>query len=425
VLTARPLLGRSPACALFCSLLWAVLAVGPVGAASPWLEVDAPRETETRVDRSMMEVRGHGGNRRGPGHDVVIVIDLSESTLEGLGVDLDGDGPEGGSDPELVDWLENQLGSTRLVERLRDEQDFDDTVLAAELAAARALVESLDLGRFRVGIVGFADGARVLAPLGSSRERLSSPLRDLEFDFHHDMRGTNFAAAVREAHAMLVPDREAPPDARLRSIVFLSDGAPTRPVLGDRAERYAMAAALEAGADGVRLYAFAIGPEAEAGLAVMEKMAVWTSGRLETVARPEQIVARLRRLDLVDLSELSVVNDTTGSPARALRSFPDGSFDAFVELAPGRNLLRFEARGPDGSVHRVDRWVTFVASALPDVAAGPDPLVEQLRQRTAELEALAEMQRERQRRELELRVEEEAPAPAAGDVSAEAASPSP
>jgi hypothetical protein len=399
VTTARGLLGPG----LFCVLL----AAAPARAASPWLEVDAPREPETHVERGLMEVRGHGGNRRGPGHDVAIVIDLSESTLEDLGVDLDGDGPDGRSDPELVDWLENQLGSSRLVERLRSQQDFEDTVLAAELAAARALVETLDPERFRVGIVGFADGARVLAPLGSSRQRLSAPLRDLEFDFHYDMRGTNFAAGVREAHAMLVPDPDAPPDARLRSIVFLSDGAPTRPVFGDRAERYAMAAALEAGADGVRLYAFAIGPEAEAGLAVMEKMAIWTSGRLETVARPEEIVSRLRRLDLVDLSELSVVNSTTGAPARALRTFPDGSFDAFVELAPGRNLLRFEALGPGGSVHQVDRWVTFAQPALPDVAAGPDPLAEQLRQRTAELEAWAEMQRSKQRRELEIQVEED------------------
>lgn len=391
-----------------------MLAAGPGGAASPFLEVDVPREDGAVVARSLLEVSGHGGARRGPGHDVVIAIDLSESTLEDSGVDLDRDGPDGRSDPELLVWLENQLGDTRLVRRLRDEQDFDDTVLAAELEAARALIQRLDPQRFRVGVVGFADGARELAPLGSSRARLADVVRDLRFDFHHDLRGTNFAAAVERCHALLVPDPDAPPDARLRSIVFLSDGSPTRPVLGGSAERYALRAAMEAGADGVRLYAFAIGPEAEAGLAVMERMAVWTSGRLEAVARPEQIVARLRRLDLVGLAELSVVNDTTGEPARALRRFPDGSFDAFVELAPGRNALRFRALGANGTVHEVVRHVVFeTRGSLPDVAAGPGPVLERLRRRTAETEAWVELERSReeQRRELELRVEREAERP--------------
>jgi hypothetical protein len=171
---------------------------------------------------------------------------------------------------------------------------------------------------------------------------------------------------------------------------------------------------MEAALDGIHLYAFAIGPEAEAGLQVMERMAVWSGGRLETVSRPALVVSSLRRLDLVDLAEVSVRNETTGSAARALRTFPDGSFDGFVELRAGRNLLRFVAKGRDGRVHQVDRWVTLEPSPAPAaVSAGPsedspeDRLVEELRRRTAEIEALAELERgrERQRKELELRKE--------------------
>jgi hypothetical protein len=149
----------------------------------------------------------------------------------------------------------------------------------------------------------------------------------------------------------------------------------------------------------------------------MERMAVWTGGRLEAVSRPAMVVAELRRLDLVGMAEVSVVNQTTGQAARALRVFPDGTFDAFVELAAGRNQLRFAARGRDGRVHQVDRWVTYREPAAPAaVSAGPpgaedpaeDSLVQELRRRTAEIQALAELEksRERQRKEVDVQVEE-------------------
>jgi hypothetical protein len=409
---------------LLAPLLAGLAAPAAGRAEAPWLVVDEPAALEATVAEDLVEVRGHGGGRRGAGHDVVIVIDVSESTLEDSGIDLDGDGPEGRSDPELVRWLENELGADAgLVRRFRDQQDFDDTVLAAELEAAEALIARLDPGRFQVGVVVFAENAHTIAPLGSTREALAQVLRDVRFEFHQYLGGTNFAAAVERAHAMLKPDVWAPPGERLRSIVFLSDGAPTRPVRGDRAERYALDAARAAGRDGIRLYAFAIGPEAEAGLAVMQRMAVWTSGRLETVSQPAQIVSRLRRVDLVDLSEITVANATTGAPARALRIFPDGHFDAFVSLATGHNTIRFEARGRDGSVHRVERTLVYVprtrsaaqadgagpdAEDLPAVGAGSSALLERLRERSAELESWADLERRRdgQRRELELRVEE-------------------
>jgi hypothetical protein len=400
--------------------IW-ILAAVAAGAEHAWLVVDAPREAESWVQHALLEVGGHGGSRRGSGHDVVIAIDVSESTLEDTGIDLDGDGPLGRSDPELLAWLESQVEDEALVKRLRDEQDFDDTVLAAEFEATRVLVERLDPERFRVAILTFAEEAHVLAPLGSPRPRLEAALRGLHRDFHLELAGTNFAAAVELSHQILRPNPGVADD-RLRSIVFLSDGAPTRPIRGDRAQRYALTAAMAAALDGIHLYAFAIGPEAEAGLEVMERMAVWTGGRLETVSRPAQVVARLRRLDLVGMAEVSIVNQTTGAEARALRAFPDGTFDGFIELAEGRNRLRFAARGSDGSIHEVDRWVTFSPpSGPPQVSTGPagtaaapeppteDSLVEELRRRTAEIEALAELERrrEQQRKELELRAEEE------------------
>ena len=236
-----------------------LLASASAGEERPWLVVDAPSDAESSVEHALLEVRGHGGARRGSGHDVVIAIDVSESTLEDTGIDLDGDGPLGRSDPALVARLESQADDESLVERLRDRQDFDDTVLAAELEAARVLSARLDPARFRVAIVTFAERANVLAPLGSSRPGLNQALRSLHQDFHQELAGTNFAEAVELAHQILRPEPGVVDD-RLRSIVFLSDGAPTRPVGGDRSERYALTAAMAAALDGIHLYAFAIGP---------------------------------------------------------------------------------------------------------------------------------------------------------------------
>ena len=67
-------------------------------------------------------------------------------------------------------------------------------------------------------------------------------------------------------------------------------------------------------------------------------MAILSGGRFEKIGRPADAIARLRRVDLADLEELRVVNRSNGRPVRALRVFPDGSFDGFVELAPGKNL---------------------------------------------------------------------------------------
>ncbi len=398
-------------------LLW--LLAGPAWGAAPFLEIDSPAGKRSTVAEALVEIEGHGGTRRGSGHDVVIAIDVSESTLEDSGMELDGDGPAGRTDPELLEWVASREGGERLAKKLA-EQDFDDTVLAAELEAARALVSRLDPTRFRVSILTFAEQARAMAPLGADRDELVLGLLNLPKDLHAEAAGTNYQAAIEMANGIL----KAPlgtTDDRLRSIVFLSDGAPTRPVHGDRAERYALEAAIDAGRSGIRLFAFAIGPEAEAGLSVLERMAGWTSGRLEKVSRPGLIVNRLRELDLVGLADVEVLNVTTGVGVRALRVFPDGSFDGFVELEPGANRLLFRAKDEEGRVHEVERQVTFNPAAdgsTPAVSTGPDgpgskggssgkgdPLMEKLKKRTAEIEAMRKPLTTKQRKELKIEAE--------------------
>jgi hypothetical protein len=376
-------------------------------AASPALQVDAPAP-ETTTHLPLIEVKGSAGSAAGAGWDLAIVLDLSESTLHPSGLDLDGDGPDGRSDPELLRRFQpTGFAGPGLLKRLQTELDFEDTILAAELEAASVLVARLAGERFRSGLVVFSDKAHVLAPLGSPPAALERALAQLRLALGEHLRGTHYTAAIQAAQRMLVPDPEAPPDGRERAMVFLSDGAPSLPVFwGDGGRRPALEAAREAGMQGIRIFAFAFGTGGADATEVLEAMAGWTDGRARSVEHPEQLASELRELNLADVSRVAIHNVTTDTPARALRLFPDGSFDALVTLVEGPNLLRIEAFGLDGSGLRVERNVLRLggAAAQEEAAAGR-ALLDALRQRTAEMEAWAEVERRRREQRRSLTIE--------------------
>jgi hypothetical protein len=186
-------------------------------------------------------------------------------------------------------------------------------------------------------------------------------------------------------------------------------------VHADRAEEHALKAARAAAAAGIRLYSFALGREAEAALEVYRRMAILSGGRFEKIALPADAITSLRRVDLADLDELRVENRSNRQAARALRIFPDGSFDGFVELAPGDNHLLFVAKARDGTEVSVAREVTCLSD--PDSTGGgegPDrerigALLDELRRRTRETAMWAEVERGRSAQRLELEIEPEAP----------------
>ena len=100
------------------------------------------------------------------------------------------------------------------------------------------------------------------------------------------------------------------------------------------------------------------------------------------------------------------------STGQAVRVFPDGSFDAFVRLAPGENTLRSVARGEQCGQQVVERRVAFDARepASPEEAAAIEAEAERIRQalslRAVEMELGAEARRRaatpEQGRELEV-----------------------
>jgi len=311
------------------------------------------------------------------------------------------------TDPELLrDFQPTGFAGPGHLKQLRDELDFEDTILAAELEAANALIDRLSGSRFRAGLIVFSDKAQVLAKLGSSPAELKHALADVRLHLGDYLRGTHYAAAIGTAHRMLVPDPKATADGRQRAIVFLSDGAPSLPVFyGDGGRLPALEATRDAGIDGIHVFAFAFGVGAEEASEVLQRMAEWTEGRAERVEQPEELVSQLRELNLTDVARVTIQNVTTGAPARAVRVFPDGSFDGLVTLADGPNVVRVEAFGRDGAGLRVDRNVIRLdGAAAGDEAAQGKALLDALRQRTVEMEAWAEVERRRQeqRRSLEI-----------------------
>jgi len=373
----------------------------------PALRIDAPAEgAATRLP--LVELSGGAGRGASAGWDIAVVLDLSESTLHPSGLDLDGDGPEGRTDPALVAAFEpTGFAGPALAKRMHNEFDFEDTILAAELEAASVLATRVAGPRLRTGLIGFSDRAHVLAPLGSTPAALERALAELRTHLGEHLRGTHYAAALGAAHHMLVPEPEAADPGRQRAIIFLSDGAPSLPVFGgDHGRSEALLAARDLGLAGIRLFAFAFGEEGAAATEVLAQMAEWTDGRSQRVDQPEQLVTALRELQLVDVARVAIHNKTTGVPARAVRLFPDGSFDALLTLAEGENVLRVEAFASDGSGVYLERRVQRLAgTAEADEAARGRELLAKLRQRTAEMEAWAEVERRRQEQRRSLTIE--------------------
>jgi hypothetical protein len=421
---------RRGAAGLGLLLAAAFLAAGLAGGAHAqgFLEIDAPAALESESRLPLLELRGHAGARATRGHDVIIAIDVSDSTTAYSGRDLDGDGPGGRTDPALWRDIAARVPDPALL-RPVEGLDLDDSVLFAELAAAGALVERVDPRSLRIGIVVFSDGAHVAAPLGSRRERLRAVLDSLRRGgFWSELKGTNFAEAIHTSLAELRPPPEpvdpkaekkkgAPPPrpaapAREASILLLSDGTPTRPVHGQRAQQYSVEAAQDAALAGVRIYPFALGTEAEPALEIYQALAEISGGRFERIDRPGDAVARLRTVDLADLASLTVENVTTGQPGRALRVFPDGAFDAFLPLEPGPNRLRVTAVAADGARGALERTVVYRPGSPADsdqaaLETQQRALLDELRRRTREVELWAEIERGRsfQTRELEIDVD--------------------
>ncbi len=140
-------------------------------------------------------------------------------------------------------------------------------------------------------------------------------------------------------------------------------------------------------------------------------MAKANGGELLIVEDPGGIIDFVPHMSLTKLSGVRIDNLSTSQSARAIRLFPDGTFDGYVPLSPGENLLRITVSGDAGGTRTIDRRVTFEKTRS-DSAEGQERLAELLRElriRTLETVLAEEARRKRDyviKRQLEITIGE-------------------
>jgi hypothetical protein len=312
----------------------------------------------------MAEIRGAATSASGQpkNFDVMIAIDVSQSTREASGADVDDDG-EIGEDPHLGLYLPGEYP-----DEVRST-DPDDTILAAEVKAARALLESVDSKRVRVGLLTFSGEVDPTTGRQISRNQRDAELEvELTQDYARVRRAldrvaarpprgaTNFAAGIRLATQELAglsgAVSSARPDTK-KVILFLTDGTPSFPAgqasVSDPGDlEAAVNAAQVAQAAGIRINTYALGNMALTRPIAATEIARVTLGTFTPVLEPGVIVATLQSVSFANIEDVGVLNLTTREYAPDVRLNPDGGFVAFVPVQEGENRVLVNVLASDG-----------------------------------------------------------------------------
>ncbi len=260
--------------------------------------------------------------------DLYLVVDSSGSTARCVGFDLDDD---------MLLGADTSSGCT----------DLGDSVLAAELAALRGLVASVDGLDARVALVEFSAVLPNPQPGEQGRIRLVQPLTGdlalvragLDAVLAAGSRGaTDYAGAIDTVLAEVL----AHGDRNRESLCFfLTDGKPTFPRYPyDSTEgpdvQASLDAARRAAAAGLAVNTFEVGSFDDRG--ILAQIAAITGGRAVAALDARTLLQIIPQTQLTGIEAVVVVNDTTGQSYPAdLRA--DGTFSASVPLATDYNLL--------------------------------------------------------------------------------------
>jgi hypothetical protein len=287
--------------------------------------------------------------------DVVFVIDTSGSTVEPTGQDVNGNGVVGKAPLGAVGSVFG-LGSS----------DPGDSILSAEVLAARQLLQGLDPRTTRVGLVSFAGlpsdapGAfRRRAPRAAVTEepltvdygRIEDALMRI---FQRGPDGmTHMAAGIDQATIELLGLRGAlsqtDSDAE-KLVLFFTDGQPTLPYESMEKPNIeaVFRAAERARRGGIRIHSFAVGPEALEGPIATVEMAARTDGAFTPVRDPGDLIQVVEIVRFTEIETLRVHNLTTDTEADHVQLNADGSWTALVPLEVGTNEIEVLAIADDG-----------------------------------------------------------------------------
>lgn len=393
--------------------------------ASLSLVVDAPRPQaviashDRRVFVSGRALRVPGlGERSGVDQkfDVIVAIDTSASTRAPAGSDVDEDGTIGRM------RFSRSLPFLPLLVTLASD-DPGDSILAAEVAAARTLLGQLEPETTHVGVVAFsgddyadAPHARTIVPLTSNYAAVASALGELleagpsgMTDIPHAVEIATWELSPVEVEGE--PGRASEPrDDAEKIVLLMTDGRPTLPIPNAPSEnaQLALDAAFRAADHGVRLDTFAIGSDAIEDPATVEAMATATGGTFTPVRHPSDLIATFRGVSLARVDRLGLRNLTTGRPADDTHLGADGSFSGIVELAEGTNRLEVRVGSGEGLESHVVFEVQLAAAAGSQKLTGRllGRKTRLLEDKLATLQAETAEQRERRLDQLRAQIEE-------------------
>jgi hypothetical protein len=301
--------------------------------------------------------------------DVVIVLDTSGSTNGASGADINGNGIVGASG----------------LSGIFKQTDPGDSILAAEVAAAKKVLESLDPRNTRVGLVTFAGtqdqwdpytqrmysdnvpDAITEEPLTTNYERVSKALDRV---FKRGPEGaTNMTEGVRQAVKELKGFRgglSKPDRGSQKVVLFFTDGQPTAPYPQDFKRENVnsvLRAASQARRADVQVHTFAIGPEANEGPLACVQLAAYTGGYFQPVMSPGDLPAVVDTVNFANLETLEIKNATNGEAATETIINADGSFGALVPVQPGLNRLQVVAKATDGTTTQAEVTVSYAPGA--------------------------------------------------------------
>ncbi len=419
---ARGSLRRAALLALLCA---AGAARAEPGAQPARTGPDAVPATPTRVriavhtPRPGAVVRGHfdmtelagvaEAASRAVEFDVVLVLDVSDSTKYPSGIDVDADGELGAQDRDL---LGIDIPNT----------DPDDSILAAAVMASKALLDELESSRVRVGVVSFAGE---VDPQSGRRRSANQTDSWVEQPLTHDYAGvrgslervllrgpsggTNMAAGLHTALVELAGLSGSQSQARegaRKVILMLTDGKPSLPFglasVDDQEDIEAVIHKAELAKLGhvkINVYGLGLGAISDPIAAVQ---VAHTSGGLYTaVRRPGDIVTVLSGVSFADIDDVVAVNLTLGEMAEPedISVLPDGRFRGFVPVRPGRNRIRVSALASDGTRGSTELEIDFQHQEMTEAELRDER--ERIRQRNRELELMVERKRQEAFREAE------------------------